>query len=398
MSDSSDDSEREPSASTDRANTDRETIQNPSQERAESAVWRRASTELQVLVVGCGIAGLTLARTLRDSGLHPIVLETDDQRREDPVVLAPTAVSVLDGLGVGQQTRRAATPLHTRTLHSADATHRQQADDDTEPPLVVQPGVLRHILRETVPKTAIRTDTTPQEFERTRNGIEVTFTDGVQEMFDLVVGDDGVDSRVRQQATNGPPASFTGTAAWTFTHDDARHDGISEFWPTGETALVCWQTQASTVGRLVTVAAPGEYDDWDAETLSSLTEAFQESTGLDVDALAGDIQYRSDYRLQSAIWTDSRVALVGNAAHARHPLSGVGATLALEDADTLADLLVDSGDVSSALDAYGSRRQSRFADITALGAETERYPETALTERVAQALSTRSVFYERLVE
>ena len=62
-------------------------------------------------------------------------------------------------------------------------------------------------------------------------------------------------------------------------------------------------------------------------------------------------------------WTDGRVALLGDSAHAMTPFTGQGACQAIEDAVVLADCLRDEPDVPGALRAYEARRLPRAVEI-----------------------------------
>ena len=66
-------------------------------------------------------------------------------------------------------------------------------------------------------------------------------------------------------------------------------------------------------------------------------------------------------------WTDGRVALLGDAAHAMTPFTGQGACQAIEDAVVLAECLRDEPDVTAALRRYEARRPpARGRDLEAL--------------------------------
>jgi len=58
-------------------------------------------------------------------------------------------------------------------------------------------------------------------------------------------------------------------------------------------------------------------------------------------------------------WHTSRVVLIGDAAHAVHPISGMGASLALQDARVLAQELATArpGHIAGALERYETRRR-----------------------------------------
>ena len=68
-------------------------------------------------------------------------------------------------------------------------------------------------------------------------------------------------------------------------------------------------------------------------------------------------------------WRQSRVVLIGDAAHALSPSFGQGANLAIEDAYVLAEELASTDDVDAALDAFVARREPRVAFVQEKTAE-----------------------------
>ena len=68
-------------------------------------------------------------------------------------------------------------------------------------------------------------------------------------------------------------------------------------------------------------------------------------------------------------WRQSRVVLIGDAAHALSPSFGQGANLAFEDAYVLAEELASTDDVDAALDAFVARREPRVAFVQEKTAE-----------------------------
>jgi 2-polyprenyl-6-methoxyphenol hydroxylase-like FAD-dependent oxidoreductase len=62
-------------------------------------------------------------------------------------------------------------------------------------------------------------------------------------------------------------------------------------------------------------------------------------------------------------WSDGRVCLIGDAAHAMSPSAGQGAALAMEDAMVVAQCLRDIDDPAQALASYEQRRRARVGAI-----------------------------------
>jgi 2-polyprenyl-6-methoxyphenol hydroxylase-like FAD-dependent oxidoreductase len=84
----------------------------------------------------------------------------------------------------------------------------------------------------------------------------------------------------------------------------------------------------------------------------------------DDDVFVGPAEEMADIK-----WRQSRVVLIGDAAHALSPSFGQGANLAFEDAYVLAEELASISDVNAALDAFVARREPRVAFVAEKTAE-----------------------------
>jgi 2-polyprenyl-6-methoxyphenol hydroxylase-like FAD-dependent oxidoreductase len=84
-----------------------------------------------------------------------------------------------------------------------------------------------------------------------------------------------------------------------------------------------------------------------------------------LDATADNAILRNDVYFLDPLprWSQGRVVLLGDAAHATTPGVGQGAAQALEDAVVLSDEIGDGGDLPSALTRYESIRRPR-AELT----------------------------------
>ncbi|MFB6205717.1 MAG: FAD-dependent oxidoreductase [Haloglomus sp.] len=343
-------------------------------------------SDIQVLVVGAGTGGLSLAGFLEWAGFDPVLIERAETpaRPHGVVELWPDAVALLDRLGVGEAVRDAGQCVTTWKRRQADGTVTARLDADTAFGFVaVEYARLRAQLRDAVSDEALHAEATLRTLDSRRSGVTVEFTNGVREPFDLVVGADGVHSHTRGLLGGGEP-TFCGTTSVALPLDaGAVLQGANEVWtadgavfravPVGEADAAGWLTVPTTV--------PGQ--DWsDAAALADccpeidwLLPEVLESVGVE------DLWWADDFRMPTTCWADDRVALLGDAAHARHPLTGVDATLAIEDAAVLASELIERADPPAArLADYAARRQSR---LDQLGDHSGRSPLAGIDSELA---------------
>ncbi|HEV8251570.1 MAG TPA: FAD-dependent monooxygenase [Gaiellaceae bacterium] len=90
-------------------------------------------------------------------------------------------------------------------------------------------------------------------------------------------------------------------------------------------------------------------------------------------------------------WSNGRVVLVGDAAHATTPAVGQGAAQAIEDAVVLADRLADSADLATALDAYEAIRRPRAEAVLKMSRRADKAAQLAspLGSRLRDAVVRR---------
>lgn len=333
------------------------------------------------LVVGAGIAGLALARGLRDRGLP---VEVVDRAREPSpagagLYLPGNAHRALAALGLDEPvTHRAAVIERQRFL---DHRGRVLAEVPLAPfwagvgPCLALPRQdLHEILLASVPDVRIRLGTTVAR----RDGgdpVRVGFTDGTAGEYDLVVGADGVHSAVREEVLGGPPARDLGLTSWRFVVP-GQPDG--DAWtvllgpgrtflavPLGSGRTYCYADTPSTVDD----SGPGR-----------LRELFAGFGGPVPAALAalGPATAVLTARIEEVVapsWVTADCVLVGDAAHATSPVMAQGAAMALEDAVVLAECLSGcpaGAPIDGALADYQARRRPRVGFVQAQAHRRER--------------------------
>ncbi|MEO5641506.1 MAG: FAD-dependent monooxygenase, partial [Sphingomicrobium sp.] len=148
-------------------------------------------------------------------------------------------------------------------------------------------------------------------------------------------------------------------AKWSYKHraivstlrHDLPHDGVAYeiFYPSGPFALLPMTDDAATeMGGGHRSAIVWSIREEDAPGLLALSDAqFAAEAQAAMGGFLGDIAMlapRSSYPLgfhHAARITDRRLALVGDAAHAVHPIAGQGLNLGFRDAAALAQVLVE---------------------------------------------------------
>jgi 2-polyprenyl-6-methoxyphenol hydroxylase-like FAD-dependent oxidoreductase len=330
-----------------------------------------------VIVVGAGIAGLSAAVALHRDGHEVTVLERSpapvprakslDPRAQSPdpraqsrggISIWPNAFAALDRIDAGDAVRAAGGAVAAGAVRWRDGRWiRRPAADRLvdalgEPLVVIERSVLRAVLGERLPAGTVR------------YGVDVESPSDLDA--DLVIGADGISSRVAIEL-NGPlPRTYCGYTAWRGVAD-ASFDPVlagevlgsgTQFGlvPLGEDRTYWFATQQ--------LPERSFFDD-ELAHVKDLVAGWAIPLPDLVAATAPRNLLRNDLhdRPIARRWTDGRSVVIGDAAHPMRPHLGQGGCQAVEDAVILAACIAAEPDVAAACRTFERVRRGRVAAI-----------------------------------
>ncbi len=328
---------------------------------------------MDILVVGAGIAGLTLAAKLLQQGRKPVVVERAEAftDRGYAIVLYPLGSSVLHGLDKYNEAMASAQVGRTYEVIDGKGSLLQDVDlsmlgGEIGPMVLVTRTRLIEILHDAARGADIRFNTTVTEIGQAGEGkAQVGFSDGTSGSFDLVVACDGLHSHTRKLAFGSEPEVFdTGWDLWVWWAElpEWQQDKYVESWGNGRFFglypapghVMC----AAGMRRDHLNVSPTDIERA-KPFLKDLFAGMAEKNGTigrSIDVATKLYAWpMSDVRAQK--WINGRVCLLGDAAVGFLPTAGAGANTAMRCAASLADELsrVDGRLVPLALEVFEKR-------------------------------------------
>jgi 2-polyprenyl-6-methoxyphenol hydroxylase-like FAD-dependent oxidoreductase len=335
---------------------------------------------MRILIVGGGLAGLSLAIALRQHGLIPDIIEHSFEFSTEGtgLFIVGNGTRALKLLGISDSAMSQNNTSPERQMRfirkQVFFNHRgmKLGEIDLEtfwagcgPCLGIRRSVLHSLLLEKVSDLPIRFGLTVQTVHQEIDQVSVHFSDGSKEVYDLIVGADGIYSTVRQLEFKGSDPDFLGQAAWRFIASlPAGIDQWSVFLGPGRTFLILpiGSNQAYCYADETITSQPILFSS--NEPVMRLRKLFPDFPSPVNEILAqlesySQIHYSAIQEVAGLRWGRGRVVLIGDAAHAMSPNMASGAAMAFEDALVLADIICQVGDPSEIVPQFTLRRSAR---------------------------------------
>ena len=337
----------------------------------------------RVLIVGGGIAGMALAIALQRAGVAATIAEIDKDWRvygagitiTGPTLRALDALGLLDAV-VSEGYCYDATRICDAAGNVVIAS--RVSGRPLGPRIPNGGGILRPVLHRILAAATrasgaeVRLGVTIAEIEQSDETTSVGLTDGTSAAYDLIVGADGIHSRLRAILfPDAPKPQFTGQGCWRAVvprpaEIDCAHVYVGGPVKAGITPVSPGEMYLFLLQHVPDNPRMAE-ERW-PELLAEQLRGFGGALGAVRDVL--DDTARINYRpleklLLPQPWHRGRAILIGDAAHATTPHLASGAGLAVEDALVLSECLAADGTLNDALRAFTARRHERCRMVVA---------------------------------
>jgi 2-octaprenyl-6-methoxyphenol hydroxylase len=331
--------------------------------RAKGPRETPSALRTEVLIVGGGMVGMTLAAALAGAGIATVVLDRETPADQQAAAfdgrtsaIAWGSARALEGIGVWSGLEPVAEPIQEIRVSDGPSLlflhYRHEEVADHPLGYIVENRDIRATLfarLATLGKATLLAPVRLAELARDRHRVIARLADGRAIEARLVVAAEGRHSPLRREA--GIPVtewSYPQTGIVCTVAHEKPHRGVAHerFLPAGPLAFLPMRGTAETPHRSSIV--------W-----TEHRHLAPELLALDDRHLAAELQrrfgpYLGRLRIEGPRWSyplafllaeryvDMRLALVGDSAHGMHPIAGQGLNLGLRDVAVLAEILVDA--------------------------------------------------------
>ncbi|MGY4691076.1 FAD-dependent monooxygenase [Salibacterium sp. K-3] len=354
------------------------------------------------LIVGGGIAGLTLADGLLRSGHAVTIVEKASELRTEGYMIDffGPGYAAAENMGLLSELENIHYPVDSLKLLNPKGKEKSSIPYQSLRSMLqnrhynFMRGDLERVLYDRIKDHVdFRFGTTVQSFTQRSEGVDAKLSDASSFTCDLLVGADGIHSRVRSLTFGNDPSPlhFLGYNTAAFILDANRLD---KKYRQSFNMLIRPNRQVSVYpiseGRAATFfmyKSPRLEHPITRKTIARELRSHYSDLGwiipdlLDSAETASDLYFDEVSQVQMSEWTNGRVTLVGDACQAVSLIAGQGASMAMAGAWVLSCEIEKEPDLFTALERYEQRMQPVIADIQQSGRRYAKWfaPENHMT-------------------
>ena len=350
----------------------------------------------KVIIIGCGIAGLALAITLKRTGIDSEIYESEKTIPKFGILsFSPNAVRMLKILGISDKIQADPTPNVNFYRHNENRINTPDFVSELKKAGIYDDGMMlrrNHVIEVLIQK-AIAEGTPIHRGKKLVDIIEeveedgkvtAVFEDKTQVKGDFLIGCDGPFSKTRSIILpNSPSPTYSGVI-WTGADikDSVQHNWSSNafhmtFGKNAYSGTIVYADR-KTVWWTNIQCPENKLSEFKGVSSEKWTEKLLDLHKDDHGLISNFIKSAENKHVRIPLyviphldaWHKGRVCLIGDAAHATSPFIGQGAAMAMEDAVVLAKCLRDISQLDQAFAKFEKLRKQRAEKIVKASQES----------------------------
>lgn len=341
----------------------------------------------QIAIVGAGLGGITAGLLLRDLGFDVRLYEQASgfSRIGAGIQLGPNVLKIMRRVGLEAETEAMGSKPDSWISRNwcdgeilADVPLNRRRGFYGAAYVTVHRGDFHLMLARALGAGAIEYDCRLVGLEAEANHQRLMFENGGEAKADIVIGADGVDSKVREILLGAEDALYTGYVGHRSVFPAAPLidqgydlDACAKWWSDDRHFVVYYLDGEQKEYYYVTGVPEATWDPALSHAPSSREEMHSAFAGYHpvvhaiIDASSSVKKWPLLTRNPLTLWSEGRTVLLGDACHPMKPHMAQGAAMAIEDAAILARCLSETGisRYSEAFDLYRANRIDRATRV-----------------------------------
>ncbi|MFT8675017.1 MAG: FAD-dependent monooxygenase [Acetobacter sp.] len=336
-------------------------------------------------IAGAGLGGVTAAGLLQRAGFDVVLFDQAPgfSRLGAGIQFGPNVLKILSHLdGLDRKlTAMSCLPDYWVSRKWDDGTVMAEIPLNAErarygaPYITIHRGDLHQAMLDCIDPARVRWGHRLVDFTDNGHSVSLDFENGARETVDVLIGSDGINSRVREKIFGAEEAVHTGWVAHRaiIPGAAARALGadVNAKWWSPDRHIVCYYLDRDQDEFYLVTGEPGEWTDRSGQLPSSRAalkaafEGFHPLVQGYIDATDTVTQWPLKTRDPLPVWSRGRTVLLGDACHPMKPHMAQGAAMAVEDAAVLTRCLAELGtqDLERTFAAYYAARKTRATRV-----------------------------------
>ena len=322
----------------------------------------------KILIIGAGISGLALAINLQRMKIPYRIIEKQFSWEKKGLAMSiqGEGLKAASSLGILEEIKKQSRKRDLCRIENSKGTILKNIPINlNNTSFVIRRDVIHQALRSRIKK--IEMGINVNNISEKSDTIKILFSDKSTDTFNMIIGADGINSKTMgyvtgyNKTTKINPAEYSGSALWGFTLPKFFKE-IIEVWESKK-MFAMYPVDKGTVFSFF-MNVPENFYSQKKERKKYLQKHFSSFSNNIIkevlQTLPDNIFFDKIKYSRPDHWSKGKVTLIGDACHSLSPLSGLGANLAMADAEGLAKIInmsKNNEDLLNRLNFFNSERK-----------------------------------------